>query len=298
VAIFDAETLAWRAANPAGEKPHGRQGASLTRMGDRFVMFGGATDWGTFNDVYLLERDGSAWIKPDVTGEKPEGREGHTAALIGTSTTSPKLWIFGGKGKVNNHYEPLSDLHYLAYDAHTDSYSWHDTSSQMVAGANFTARSFHSAAVLGARMMFFGGMAELSPRKLLGDTTLFDADTFHWSSPVAINTPPPRAGQSITVHGPKVYLFGGCARTKCSSDLYVMSFKYVRQQQQAADAAAGLGVGTGGCPNSCYAELEPDVLLTLRIKQLKAILDHMGQEFVDALEKSDLVAKIVKNRAV
>ena len=330
VAIFDAETLAWRAANPAGEKPHGRQGASLTRMGDRFVMFGGATDWGTFNDVYLLERDGSAWIKPDVTGEKPEGREGHTAALIGTSTTSPKLWIFGGKGKVNNHYEPLSDLHYLAYDAHTDSYSWHDTSSQMVAGANFTARSFHSAAVLGARMMFFGGMAELSPRKvlvaaagrllprtsprtpcsrphpartllhrtpssfsplapsplltihppthppphahthppstnpltlsllpfpqLLGDTTLFDADTFHWSSPVAINTPPPRAGQSITVHGPKVYLFGGCARTKCSSDLYVMSFKYVRQQQQAADAAAGLGVGTGGCPNSCYAE--------------------------------------------
>lgn len=44
--------------------------------------------------------------------------------------------------------------------------------------------------------------------------------------------------------------------------------------------------------------LEPDVLLTLRIKQLKAILDHMGQEFVDALEKSDLVAKIVKNRAV
>ena len=38
-----------------------------------------------------------------VTGEKPLGREGHSAALIGTSATTPKLWIFGGKGKVRHH---------------------------------------------------------------------------------------------------------------------------------------------------------------------------------------------------
>ena len=60
-----------------------------------------------------------------VTGEKPLGREGHSAALIGTSASAPKLWIFGGKGKVHGHDQPLDDLHYLDYDAHTDSYAWH-----------------------------------------------------------------------------------------------------------------------------------------------------------------------------
>ena len=161
VSVFDSELLSWRPTTPVGERPHGRQGATLTRLGDRFVLFGGATDtgpldaveplaperearrppgrcprprpdppppspWpGAFNDVYLLEEDASAWSRPVVTGVKPLGREGHSAALIGTSASTPKLWIFGGKGKVHGHDQPLDDLHYLDYDAHTDSYAWH-----------------------------------------------------------------------------------------------------------------------------------------------------------------------------
>jgi len=38
------------------------------------------------------------------------------------------------------------------------------------------------------------------------------------------------------------------------------------------------------------------VLITLRIKQLKAVLEHMGVEHADIVEKKDLVAKIVKSR--
>ena len=43
--------------------------------------------------------------------------------------------------------------------------------------------------------------------------------------------------------------------------------------------------------------LDAETLLTLRIKQLKAVLDSMGIDYGDAVEKKDLVAKIVNGRA-
>ena len=43
VSVFDSELLSWRPTTPVGERPHGRQGATLTRLGDRFVLFGGAS---------------------------------------------------------------------------------------------------------------------------------------------------------------------------------------------------------------------------------------------------------------
>ena len=44
------------------------------------------------------------------------------------------------------------------------------------------------------------------------------------------------------------------------------------------------------------SRLEPDTLLTLRIKQLKGVLEHMGVDFGEAVEKRDLVNLIVKHR--
>ena len=38
------------------------------------------------------------------------------------------------------------------------------------------------------------------------------------------------------------------------------------------------------------------MLITLRIKQLKAVLEHMGVDYAECVEKRDLVAKIVKTR--
>ena len=54
VSVFDSELLSWRPTTPVGERPHGRQGATLTRLGDRFVLFGGATDTGPLDAVEPL----------------------------------------------------------------------------------------------------------------------------------------------------------------------------------------------------------------------------------------------------
>mmetsp|Transcript_31792 Transcript_31792/g.66569 ORF Transcript_31792/g.66569 Transcript_31792/m.66569 type:complete len:1417 (+) Transcript_31792:14-4264(+) len=63
-----------------------------------------------------------------------------------------------------------------------------------------------------------------------------------------------------------------------------------------ADAGAGSIQANASLNVEQLKALDPDELLTLRAKQLKAILDSMGLTYADALEKRDLVAKIVKYR--
>jgi truncated hemoglobin YjbI len=70
----------------------------------------------------------------------------------------------------------------------------------------------------------------------------------------------------------------------------------------AAQAGPRVDVGAGAMEqgNAVNLEqiilLEVDVLLTLRIKQLKDVLRHMGVDFSNAVEKKDLVALVVKHR--
>jgi len=40
-----------------------------------------------------------------------------------------------------------------------------------------------------------------------------------------------------------------------------------------------------------------DVLETLRIKQLKSVLEYMGVDYGDAVEKKDLIHKIIEKRS-
>ena len=67
-------------------------------------------------------------------------------------------------------------------------------------------------------------------------------------------------------------------------------------------AKVGGDVGAGSIQAGQSVNLEqmkimdPEQLITLRIKQLKSVLDYMGLSYADALEKKDLVSKIVKYR--
>ena len=75
-----------------------------------------------------------------------------------------------------------------------------------------------------------------------------------------------------------------------------MSRTGTSRQVAGADASAA-SLAQGNQTNlDQMKKLEADVLITLRIKQLKAVLEHMGVEYADAVEKKDLVAKIVKSR--
>ena len=97
---FNVESSSWRRAEPVGEAPRGRQGATLTRRAGSFILFGGADDVQPYNDVHVLSLDGKSWMTPKVgcapaPCQPPAPREGHSVALVGK-----KLWIFGGVGRV------------------------------------------------------------------------------------------------------------------------------------------------------------------------------------------------------
>ncbi len=68
--------------------------------------------------------------------------------------------------------------------------------------------------------------------------------------------------------------------------------------RQVAGADVGAGSLQAGHEGNLeqMKQLDTETLLTLRIKQLKQVLDHMGVDYGDAVEKKDLVAKIVKGR--
>ena len=44
--------------------------------------------------------------------------------------------------------------------------------------------------------------------------------------------------------------------------------------------------------------LDEETLLTLRIKQLKGVLEHMSVDYSDCVEKKDLVSKIIKRSSL
>lgn len=69
-----------------------------------------------------------------------------------------------------------------------------------------------------------------------------------------------------------------------------------RGAKVGADAGAGSIQANASLNQEQLKMLDPEVLVTLRIKQLKGIMDSMGLTYADALEKKDLVAKIVKYR--
>jgi len=70
-----------------------------------------------------------------------------------------------------------------------------------------------------------------------------------------------------------------------------------KKKAMGGDAGAA-NVQSGGSSQTANLEqmknLDEETLLTLRIKQLKGVLEHMSVDYSDCVEKKDLVSKIIK----
>ena len=66
--------------------------------------------------------------------------------------------------------------------------------------------------------------------------------------------------------------------------------------------AGAANVQSGGSSQTANLEqmknLDEETLLTLRIKQLKGVLEHMSVDYSDCVEKKDLVSKIIKRSSL
>ena len=68
-------------------------------------------------------------------------------------------------------------------------------------------------------------------------------------------------------------------------------------RKQAGTDVGASALQSGAALNLAQmAQLDKETLLTLRIKQLKGVLEHFGVDYGSAVEKRDLVALIIKHR--
>jgi len=158
------------------------------------------------------------WARPQVEGVGPCARGGHTATLVGPTDmqkASARIFLFGG------HYDSgegrgfayLNDSHVLDIDENV----W---TQPRCRGTAPEPRYGHSAALVGTRIVYFGGAGK---GKHFRDLHALDAASLTWyQGPSSGGAPSARQAHTATLHGTRLYVFGGVCAGKYFGDLHCL----------------------------------------------------------------------------
>lgn len=152
--------------------PEGREQFSWSKDGSDFLLFGGIVSNKT-NYIWNLDPVNLEWKKIIAEGIPANLRYGHTAVLY-----QRKLYVFGGKTKVNN-YPYIPDLEVFSLDDRT----W--ANPVLYTKSILKVRRNHVAKIIGHQMLIHGGISE--DDEYLNDCYLLSFSPLKWLS-VSINT--------------------------------------------------------------------------------------------------------------
>lgn len=167
-------------------------------------------------DVPIKERRWQ-WARPQVEGVGPTARGGHTSVLVGPTDpqkASARIFLFGGQyGSGDAGFEYLNDSHCLDIDENT----W---TQPRCHGTAPEPRYGHSAALVGTRIVYFGGRGK---GKHFRDLHALDTSSLTWyQGPSSGGAPSARHGHTATLHGTRLYIFGGVCNNKYFGDLHCL----------------------------------------------------------------------------
>ncbi|CAL8469827.1 g9369 [Coccomyxa elongata] len=153
-----------------------------------------------YNDIYLYHPDKNTWTQV-MSPHGPAPRSSHQAVV-----QKGYLYIFGGELTSPNqekfkHYRDLWRLN-------LESYAW----EQLPGRAGPNARSGHRMAVHKDRLIIFGGFHDNGKQtQYYNDLWVYDLPELSWRSvgKAGSNGPSPRGGSQLTVHGDRLFLYGG-----------------------------------------------------------------------------------------
>ena len=207
--------------------PLSREGASLTAVGKKVLLFGGASHV-FYNDTWQLS-EGLGWKR--VGGSDVEPRTGHSAVCF-----NQQVVVTGGE----TTYDQYSKHRYTLGTVSTlepELAVWHQVSTL---GQGIGIRRFHCSADAGHYVFIHGGMNEKS--QFLGDCAVLSLSSLKWRKLELEGDPPsPQAfhtavGVFLASKGPDVglepgiYVFGGMdSNGKQHNGLYL-----VKQGSRAA----------------------------------------------------------------
>lgn len=158
------------------------------------------------------------WARPQVEGVGPGSRGGHTATLVGPTDAqkaSARIFLFGGHfdGGEGEGFTYLNDTHILDIDEN----QW---TQPRCRGTAPEARYGHSAALVGTRIVYFGGRGK---GKHFRDLHALDAASLTWyQGPSSGGAPSARQGHTATLHGTRLYVFGGVCGGTYFGDLHCL----------------------------------------------------------------------------
>ncbi|KAG2273039.1 hypothetical protein Bca52824_067594 [Brassica carinata] len=158
------------------------------------------------------------WTAPQTSGQRPKARYEHGAAVI-----QDKMYIYGG----NHNGRYLGDLHVLDLK----SWTWSRVETKVATESEETSPTLlspcagHSLTPWDNKLLSIGGHTKDHSESM--QVKVFDTHTSTWSMLKTYGKPPvSRGGQSVTVVGKTLVIFGGQdAKRSLLNDLHVLDLE-------------------------------------------------------------------------
>ena len=214
--ILDADSFYWSRPHVVGDIPIPLRAMTCTAVGKKLVIFGGGDGPAYYNDVYVLDITNFRWSKPRILSDRlPSKRRAHTACLYKSS-----IYVFGGGDGIR----ALNDIWRLdASDVNKMTWKLiNGPSSTSSSGKDVSkpkARGYHTANMVGSKLIIFGGS---DGGECFNDVWVYDVDTNIWR---AVNIPVAyrRLSHTATVVGSYLFVIGGHDGNEYSNDLLLLN---------------------------------------------------------------------------
>ncbi|ETN07332.1 hypothetical protein PPTG_13625 [Phytophthora nicotianae INRA-310] len=156
--------------------------------------------------------DLTSWT--EVTSEDSVKLVGHSSVEYGGA-----IVVFGGQGPTTSGTTTrVADVTFLTP---SKEYTLQQTHHAVAGSDSPSARMYHSAVVVGTRMVVFGGRA--SPAKPLSDLYAMDLESKQWEKIVSQGAgPSPRWKHCSCAVGSVVYIYGGRSAEQVFGDLFAL----------------------------------------------------------------------------
>jgi hypothetical protein len=179
---LDMNTGAWQEFRTTGQGPSGRYAHSANLLAANLILvFGGFDSHSYFNDLYILDLTTRTWSLVEPMGDVcPPPRYAHSTTMVGR-----QLVVFGGCG---NDTQALNDL--WIFDL--ESLTWINPT---LSGVPPAQRSYHTASLIGDKILFFGGK---KGKTWHNDLIMLDIPSRAW---VPIKLTPPKEGMILASRG-------------------------------------------------------------------------------------------------
>jgi N-acetylneuraminic acid mutarotase len=160
------------------------------------------------DDAWTPKEKRWQWARPQVEGMGPSARGGHSATLVGA-----RIFTIGGHrfGESGGTYH--NDTFVLDVDAN----QWTEVRCK---GTPPSPRYNHSAALVGNRIVVFGGLGPDGP---LRDLHALDTQSHTWyQGPTSGGAPPARHSHTSNLHDTRLLVFGGAGAATTFGDIHVL----------------------------------------------------------------------------